>query len=248
MNFERYRRQIILKEIGKQGQELLSNTKAVLIGGGGLGSHSADILVRMGIGSLRIIDDDIIQESNIHRTSLFSDQDIGKPKTQLLYQKLSQINSTIRIEAIQKKVTKTNISSLITDADIIIDGTDSLLVRLLINDASVKHQIPWVFSGISGTMGMVMAIRPPHTPCLRCICSSITDNDNPLPILGNAPPIIAGIQCTEILRTILDHPSSGLITYDIWNHHFHLVNIQKNPSCICCAEHIYTMLSTGDSS
>ena len=169
MNAERYRRQIIVKEFGKQGQDMLSEKHVVVIGCGGLGSNSSDILVRMGIGSIDVVDDDPLELTNIHRTSIFTEEDIGKPKPLILEEKLQQINSEITVSGIQKRVTKENIELIVKNADVILDGTDDMKTRFLINEVAIKNNIPWIYAGVYSTVGMTMGILPKKTPCLKCI-------------------------------------------------------------------------------
>jgi len=236
MDFTRYKRQILLEELGERGQKILSQKHAVIIGGGGLGSNSSEILTRMGIGKIDIVDDDEIELTNLHRTSLFNEQDIGQPKATILEKKLQQINSEIEIKGFKHHVTKDNIESLVKKADIILDGTDSMQLRYLINETAVKHDIIWAYAGVYATVGMVMGIQPTKTPCLKCIAQNIPDKNGEIPVLGNLPLTIASIQCIETLKLLIENESSGLIIYDIWKQQFEQINIQKNPTCSCCGK------------
>lgn len=242
MNFERFQRQIIVKELGRKGQELLSKKHVVIIGGSGLGSNSSNILTRIGIGSIDIVDDDLVELPNLYRTSIFNEEDVGRPKCQILEEKLQKINSEVKIRGIKKRVTKENIHSIVKNADIILDGTDNMQTRFLINDVSIKNDIPWVYAGVYSTVGMIMGIHPKHTPCLKCISQSIPEKTGELPILGNLPLTIASIECTEAIKLLLDKQLSGLIIYDIWNQYFEQMNIKRNPRCSCCQRGIFEFL------
>ena len=133
--------------------------------------------VRMGIGSMDIIDDDLVDITNLHRTSVFSEGDIGKSKALILQEKLQSVNSKVDVKGINKRVTRDNIGSYIQHADMIIDGTDSIPLRLLINEASIHHNIPWVYAGVYETVGMVMGILPKETPCFQCITQDIPNSN-----------------------------------------------------------------------
>jgi molybdopterin-synthase adenylyltransferase len=234
---DRYRRQTLVKQLGQKGQEQLATKHAVIIGGGGLGSHSANLLVRMGIGSIDIIDDDIVDITNLHRTSLFTQEDLGKLKAFVLQEKLRTINTEVRIRGINQKVTKENIESLVKNADVIIDGTDSISLRFLINEVAMKQNIPWVYAGVYETIGMVMGILPKKTPCLQCISQNIPESiSGEIPVLGSLPAIIASIQCTETIKLLLGKPLAGLLIYDIWNQCFDIMDIKRNPYCTMCGK------------
>jgi len=234
MDFARYQRQLLVPEFGKKGQQILSEKHAVIIGGGGLGSNLSDLLVRIGIGSLDIIDDDTIDLTNIHRTSLFTEDDIGQKKSQVLADKLQKINHNVSITAIPKRFTKDNAVSLTTNADIVLDGTDNMKTRFLINDISLQQNIAWVYAGVYSTVGMVMAILPYQTPCLKCIAQNIPEKTADVPVLGNLTAMTACIECTEALKILLGKQLSGLLIYDVWNQQFDQIKIQKNPQCLCC--------------
>ncbi len=236
MNLDRYRRQILVKEIGKKGQEILSEKHAIIIGGGGLGSNSANLMVRMGVGSVDIIDFDIVDITNLHRTSVFSESDIGKSKALTLQHKLEEININVRVKGINQKVAIDNIEYLVHDADIIIDGTDSVQLRLLINQVSLNHNLPWVYAGVNGTIGMIMGILPNKTPCFQCITQNIADSKSmEIPVLGTLPATIATIQCNEAIKMLLGIQPKGLLIYDVWNQTFETIDIQRNPDCPTCS-------------
>jgi len=242
MNSERYRRQIIIPEFGKHGQELISKKHVVIIGGGGLGSNSSEILVRLGVGHIDVVDDDTVELTNIHRTSIFNEDDVGRFKCQVLEEKLQKINSEVKIKGIQKRVTKENIQSIVKNADIILDGTDNMQTRFLINDVSIKNGIPWIYAGVYSTVGMVMGILPKQSPCLKCISQSIPEKTGVIPVLGNLPLTTASIECTEAIKLLLGKPLSGLIIYGIWKQQFEQINIKRNPGCSCCGNEIFEFL------
>jgi molybdopterin/thiamine biosynthesis adenylyltransferase len=237
MKTDRYRRQTLVKELGQKGQELLATKHATIIGGGGLGSHSANLLVRMGIGSIDIIDHDIVDITNLHRTSVFSEHDIGKLKAMILQERLQSVNTKVRVKGFNQKVTSENIWPLVMHADVILDGTDSVPLRLLINDASIQHDKPWVYAGVYETVGMVMGILPNKTPCFQCISHDIPDSSTQeIPVLGSLPATIAAIQCNETIKLLLGRKPAGLLIYDVWNQCFDTMNIKRNPHCTMCGK------------
>lgn len=242
MDFEKYRRQMIVTELGKKGQEILSNKHIVIIGGGGLGSNSSEIFVRLGVGNIYIYDEDKVEPSNIHRTSIFNEDDIGKSKAFILQDKLKKINSDVNICGFKEKVTKENISEVAKKADIFLDGTDNMQTRFLINDSAIKNKIPWIYAGVYSTIGMVMGVLPKKTPCLRCISQNILEKPGEIPVLGNLPLTTASIQCTEAIKILLNKEPSGLIIYDIWRQQFEKINIKRNQNCSCCGKEIFEFL------
>lgn len=243
MNLRRYKRQILVEELGEKGQQILSKKHAVVIGGGGLGSNSSNILVRIGVGSIDIIDDDPLDITNLHRMSILNEEDIGQSKSKVLAEKLQDINSEVTVRGIKKKINKENIESVVKHADVILDGTDNLETRFLINEFAVKKKFPWIYAGVHSTVGMIMGIVPKKTPCLKCISQSIVNRKQiEIPVLGNLPVTIASIQCSEALKLLLGKLPSGLIIYDIWNQRFELLNIKRNQNCKCCSEELFELL------
>jgi molybdopterin/thiamine biosynthesis adenylyltransferase len=236
MENNRYHRQILVKEFGEQAQKTLSSKHVVLIGAGGLGSHSADLLVRMGIGSITVIDNDVVDSTNLHRTSLFTEEDVGNPKAMVLQQKLHAVNSEVKVAGIRRVVIGENIEALVRGADVILDGTDSMQLRFLINDVSIKRDIPWVYAGVCETVGMVMGVVPKKTPCLQCISQDIPEQSGETPVLGSLPATTAAIQCNETLKLLLGRPLAGLIIYDVWNQCFETLKISRNPECPVCVK------------
>lgn len=234
---------MLVPELGVKGQEMLATKKVVLIGGGGLGSNSANILARMGVGRIDIVDDDVVDITNLHRTSVFTENDVGKPKALVLEQKLSVCNSLVQVKGIQQHVTKETIESLVKHADVIVDGTDSMSLRFLINEAAVKQDIPWVYAGVYGMVGMVLGIIPQKTPCFQCVSQAIPEQPaGEIPVWGSLPGTIASIQCNEIIKILLGKPLAGLIIYDVWKQCFETMDIQKNPTCSCCSKKKFRFL------
>ena len=170
-SLERFSRQILLQHIGEESQKILMDSYAVIVGCGALGTVSSSYLARAGIGQIRIIDRDFIEESNLQRQILFDENDISEniPKAIAAQRKLQKINTKTNIEGIVTDVNYSNIEELTKGADIIIDGTDNFETRFLINDFCVKNNIPWIYGACIGSKGLTMNIIPSKTPCLRCV-------------------------------------------------------------------------------
>ncbi len=235
MKKDRYERQRLVLEFGDAAQDSLRKKHVVIIGGGGLGSHSAELMVRMGVGSVTVIDADVVHVTNLHRTSVFTEQDVDMPKALVLKERLSRVNSDVTIRGISQKVTQENIVDFVNHADIILDGTDNLETRFLINETAITQNIPWVYAGVYGTIGMVLGIIPRKTSCLACMTQSIPEKKGVNPVLGNLPVVIASLQCTEALKIMLEKPLGGFIIYDLWLQRFERIPIDKNKHCRCCS-------------
>lgn len=245
----RYTRQIILEEIGSEGQKALGSSFAVIVGCGALGSVIADHLVRTGVGKIRIIDRDIVEIDNLQRQILFNEKDVGLPKSMAASEKLIRVNSDIEIEGIVKDLNPGNAEKLLKEADIVLDGTDNMETRYLINDACVKNEIPWVYGGAVATYGMSMNIVPNNTACLTCAFPFIPKPGS-LPtcdtvgVLNTIPSIIASIQTTEALKILLKKNfSKDLLVYDVWGHEFQCIKLKRNHECKCCQGHNFDYLS-----
>lgn len=246
---DRYSRQILLKDIQKEGQEKLLNSRVVVIGCGALGTNIANSLIRAGIGYLRVVDRDIVELNNLQRQNLFDEDDIGSSKAEAIADKLKKINSDVRIEAIADDVNYENIERFVKNMDVVLDGTDNMLVRFLINDACVKHDIPWIYGGVIETYGMTMNITPQKTPCFRCLIHDLPETGS-LPtcdtvgVLNSIPEIIGSIQSTEALKILLGKKiNKNLLTYDVWTHNFNNISIKKRADCECCGKYNFEFLN-----
>src|SRR5437763_10803607 len=170
-SLERYSRQMRFPGVGEEGQRRLLDSHVTLCGCGALGTVLANALVRAGVGHLRIVDRDFIELNNLQRQILFDEHDVAEnlPKAEAAARKLSAINSSVHVEPVVADIDRTNILDLVSDADLILDGTDNFEIRYLINDVAVKLGKPWVYGGSVGSHGQTMTILPGETPCLRCV-------------------------------------------------------------------------------
>jgi adenylyltransferase/sulfurtransferase len=223
---ERYSRQILLPEVGKEGQEKLLDASAAVIGCGALGTVAVSSLVRAGVGQVKIVDRDYIELNNLQRQILFDEEDIarGLPKAIAAAEKLRKINSQVEIEPMVADVNPGNVEEIIGDVDLVLDGTDNFETRFLINDACIKHGIPWVYGAVIGTYGMTMAIVPHRTPCFRCFVAEMpapgtTPTCDTVGVLAPAVNIVASLEVTESLKLLMEREEelhSRLIYVDAW--------------------------------
>lgn len=246
---ERYSRQILLKNIQEDGQKILAKSHVAVIGCGALGTTIANNLVRSGIGYIRVVDRDIVELNNLQRQNLFDERDVGFSKASIAVKKLERINSEIKIKPIVEDVNHGNIENIIKNMDVIVDGTDNMLVRFLINDTCVKHDIPWIYGGAIETYGITMNIIPHKTPCLRCLiqdlpgAGSLSTCDT-VGVLNTIPGIIGSIQSTEAIKILLKkNVNKDLLTYDVWTHNFNSVKIKRRMDCECCGKHNFEFLN-----
>src|SRR5204862_305574 len=168
---DRYSRQILFAPIGHEGQRRLADSRVTIIGCGALGSAQGESLARAGVGTLRIVDRDFVEFSNLQRQTMFTEDDAANrlPKAIAAANHLGEINSEIRVEPEIADVNYSNIERLIAECDVVLDGTDNFATRYLINDACVKHDVNWIYGAAVGSYGVTMTVRPAITPCLRCV-------------------------------------------------------------------------------
>lgn len=253
---DRYSRQVLFKGIGKGGQKKLSQSRVLILGCGGLGSVSSELLARAGVGFLKIVDRDFLELNNLQRQILFDEIDFkeGLPKAIAAKKKLKKINSKIIIEALVNDVNRFNIESILNDIDLVIDATDNFETRFLLNEACVKNNIPWIYGACVESYGLTMNIIPGKTPCFRCIFEKIpTPGYSPtcetVGVISPIVSIISSIQCVEALKIITDNYNQlnkNLTTIDIWENDFQTVDISmtnKEKNCPVCNYKQYTFLS-----
>ena len=255
---DRYHRQILLPQIGKTGQEKLARSRVLLIGCGALGSVIAEQLARAGVGFLRIVDRDIVELTNLQRQVLFAESDArdSLPKAIAAVNRLRQINSTIEIQPIVADVDATNIEEY-ADVDLILDGTDNVATRYLVNDLSIKRNVPWIYGACVGTEGRVMTILPGMGPCLRCIFP-----DPPAPgelatcdtagVLGPVAGVIASLQSIAAIKLLSGNAraiSHDLVSMDLWSNRIRATDISdaKRSDCPTCAQRQFEFLNNASS-
>ena len=240
---EKYSRQIILKNIGILGQKKILNSKVLIVGMGGLGCPIAEFLTRAGVGSLGIIDHDLISLSNIHRQTLYDEKDLGKLKVKIAKKKLTNINSKTKIYIYNFKLDKKRFIKIIKNYDYIVDGTDNFETKFLINDISIKYKKFLVTGAISKFDGHIFTFNfnNKKNPCLRCFYQEETISDDILNceyegILGTIAGIIGTMQANEVLKKILDvgkNLNGYILILDLLNLNFRKVKFNKRNKCIC---------------
>ncbi len=249
----RYFKQILLAEIGEEGQKRLNASSAVVVGCGALGSVISNSLVRFGVGRVTIVDRDFIEIDNLARQILFDEEDItrGLPKAISAAEKLRRINSEVTIEPVVADLTAANIEGIFKNADVVLDGTDNFETRFLINDACVKLGIPWIYAGVVATYGMVFSIVPGETPCLQCFINELpapgsAPTCDTVGVLGTAVNIVSSIEVTEALKILLGRREDlikKLIYIDAWYGTWKLLELKKGEKqCPVCDERQFAYL------
>ena len=256
--YEKYSRQILFAGIGEEGQERILKAGAVLIGCGALGTAVAGLLVRSGLGRLRVIDRDFVELSNLQRQTLFDEADArhALPKAVAAERHLRAINSGVEVEGIVADLTSQNALDLLSGFLLILDGTDNFQTRLLLNDAAVSLRIPWIYAAVVGSYGVTMTIRPSETACLACLLESGEPDGmsalgseltcDTAGVLGAAAGVIASIESAEAIKILsgrLDALHGRLVSCDVWTGKFQSIRTERNPSCRACARREFHYLA-----
>ncbi len=250
---ERYSRQVLFREIGREGQAKLLNSRVLLVGCGALGAAQAEMLARAGVGHLRIVDRDFVEFTNLQRQTLFKESDAAErlPKAVAAKTRIAEINSEIEVEAVIADVNNSNVEQFIDGVDLVIDGTDNFQVRYLLNDACVKHKKTWIYGAAVSSYGTTMTVIPGETPCLRCIFDEMPDagSSPTCDTAGVIMPIIATVAATQVseaLKLLVGDTGSlhgSLMQFDVWANDRQRINLgDPNPDCKCCGQHIYEFL------
>jgi len=232
----RYDRQIMIKGFGEDGQEKLKQAKVIIAGSGGLGSAASIYLAVAGVGTIRIIDHDRVELSNLNRQILHGDNDIGRKKIDSAAEKLSRLNQGVKVEAIEETINEDNISRLVAGFDLIVDAMDNLPTRYLLNKVAIEKNIPFVHGAVYGLEGRAMTIIPGKTACLRCVYRGLIPQEK-FPVIGVTPAVIGCIQATEVIKYIVGIGkllTNRLLVYDGLNMKFTELAVKKDPNCEHC--------------
>ena len=245
---DRYSRQVVFYGIGEQGQAKLSRSRAAIIGLGALGSVAANNLCRAGVGFIRLIDRDCVELTNLPRQVLYNEEDVAAsiPKAAAAFNHLAKINSEITLTPVVADVKAVNIEALINDVDLVLDCTDNIETRYLINEACVKSGKPWIYAGVLASEGLTMNIIPGETACFRCLfpnppspgsyTTTVTAG-----VLNSITGVIASIESAEALKILLGSPEvrKTLFRIDVWNSSSNYLKVEKDPGCPVCGRHEY---------
>ncbi len=251
MDIERYARHHVLPEIGEEGQSKIRESSIAIFGLGALGSPITDALARTGVGRLKLVDRDFVERSNLNHQILFDESDIGKPKAEVAERRVREINSDIDVESEVTNIDAENIEEIISDVDLIMDGTDNLEIRYLTNDACVKHGVPWIYTAVLGTYGLTKNIIPGENACLRCFfpkkpAAGSLDTCETAGVLFTLPRIMGNIAATEAIKFLMGKEiREGLLTFDVWDYDFEITRVDRRvDECETCSKKEFSFLES----
>src|SRR2546428_1754241 len=237
---DRYIRQTIIPEIGPEGQKKISSATVAVIGLGALGTVSAGLLARAGVGHLRLVDRDVVELNNLQRQVLFDEEDVDLPKAEVAARKLRAVNSSVGIDGVAKDVHAANIESLLDGVDLVVDGADNMELRFLLNEVAIQRGLPWVYGGAIATNGMAMAIVPKTTACFRCFLPQMPAPGS-LPtcdtagILNTVSSIVGSLQATAAIQLLVGEPPAGeLLVFDGWSGDLQRLRGSRRKDCPAC--------------
>lgn len=212
----------------------------MVVGLGALGSVASDLLARAGIGHLRLVDRDVVELVNLQRQTLYSEADVDRPKAEAAADRLRAVNASIDIESVAKDLHAATVGEVLRGAHLVIDGTDNLETRYLLNEAALDARIPFVYGGAIGTYGMIFAMRSPETACFRCLNPKIPPPGT-LPtcetagVLNALSAQVGAIQAGEALRLLVgEAPSGDLLVIDAWRPEIQRVRVARKDDCPTC--------------
>jgi molybdopterin/thiamine biosynthesis adenylyltransferase len=233
---QRYDRQIMVRGIGEEGQNKLKQARIVIVGTGGLGTPTALYLAAAGVGTIRLIDNDKVELGNLNRQILHWTKDIGRNKVDSASEKLRQLNDKIEVEAVAETITEATVSRLLSGFTLVMDGTDNLETRFVINTYALQSGIPFIHGAVNGFEGRLTTILPGKTPCLGCIYRGTIPHLK-TPVIGVTPAVIGSLQATEAIKFITGVGqllTNQLLVYNGLRMRFTTLNIKRDPACIYC--------------
>jgi molybdopterin/thiamine biosynthesis adenylyltransferase/rhodanese-related sulfurtransferase len=242
---ERYSRHFMLTQVGEPGQKQLLRSKVLLVGAGGLGSPTALYLAAAGVGTLGIIDADVVDLSNLQRQVLHRTEDVGRPKVESARDTIHALNPDVTVVPYQERISVDNIERIIKDYDVVVDGSDNFATRYLVNDACYLGGRTHVHGAIFQFEGMVTVLAPQRGPCYRCLYpepppAGLVPSCAEAGVLGVLPGLVGVVQATETVKLLLGkgEPLIGrLLTYDALGMRFREVKLRRDPRCALCGEH-----------
>ena len=252
---ERYSRQILFRGIGAEGQRKLASARVAIVGCGATGSALAGLLARSGVGTVRIIDRDYVEPSNLQRQSLFDEKDAAEsiPKAIAAARKIAAINSQIVVEPRVEDLVPSNVKALLEGMSLILDGTDNFETRYLINDYAVDRSLPWIYSAAVGSYAVTLSVVPEQTACLACIFPDsprgMVETCETSGILNSAVTLVASVAATEALKFLVGGPNAPqlrrtLLSFDVWtNEHAEISAAKPRPGCRACGQRDFVHLA-----
>ena len=237
----RYSRQELFAPIGREGQRKLGKKHVLVIGAGALGTGSAEMLVRAGVGKLTIVDRDYVEWSNLQRQQLYTEADAKQriPKAVAAKEHLSLINSEVEVRSFVLDVSVEEMEQLVEDIDLIIDASDNFDIRMIMNDISQKHRIPWIYSACVGSYGISYAILPGKTPCLSCLLDEVPMGGvtcDTVGIINPAVQMVLSLQISEALKILVEDSlqlSNKLVSFDLWKNQYSSIDVDKVKKVDC---------------
>lgn len=235
---ERYSRQIISPLIGEKGQEKLSKVSVLQIGAGGLGSPCSLYLTAAGIKQITIIDNDTVSISNLQRQILYNETHVGKDKTEMAKKVLKDLNSEVQVNAYKDYITEKSIKKYIKGHDFIVDCSDNLQTKFLVNKVAIQNNLKCVIAGIKDFYGQMITVNPKKSACYQCIFpepENITVQEGPLPVIGVTPGILGTLEALEVIKTTLGLPNleNKLLMVNLLDLSVSTINVVKNENCMC---------------
>jgi molybdopterin-synthase adenylyltransferase len=250
---QKYSRQILFAGIGEEGQQRLLASNAVLVGCGAIGAAAANLLVRAGVGRIRIVDRDFVEPSNLQRQTLFDEADARQalPKAVAAERQLRSINSSVAVEGVVADMNPHNAKELLAGFDLILDGTDNFETRFLVNDIAVQSGKPWIYAAAVASYGLTMAIRPGVTACLACLLSTeriaqgLDETCDTVGVLGPIVNLIASLEVAEAVKLLAGREAAlhgRLISCDVWSGHLQSVRVPRDSDCPVCVRREFAHL------
>jgi adenylyltransferase/sulfurtransferase len=241
----RYSRHILLPEVGGKGQRKIANARILIVGAGGLGSPAAFYLAAAGIGTIGIIDSDLVDLSNLQRQVIHHTPDLGRPKVASAKEKIAALNPDVNVVTYEDRLASRNALEILRQYDVVLDGVDNFPTKFLINDACFFADKPLIHGGILRFDGRVMTIVPKKSACYRCVFKTpppagLVASCQEAGVIGVLAGVIGTIQATEVLKLVLGigQPlTNRMLDFDARRTHFREIKTRRNPSCALCGEH-----------
>jgi len=235
---ERYSRQILSDLIGEKGQEKISKIKVLQVGAGGLGSPCALYLVAAGIGELTIIDNDSVSLSNLQRQILYNEEDLEHDKIEVAKNKLLKLNSNVKINSFKEYLNDDSIQKYLINKDFIIDCSDNMETKFLVNRVAINNNIKAIIAGIKDFYGQIITINPGVSACYQCIFTKPESEHKsiiPLPVIGVTPGVLGTLEALEVIKTTVGLPNleNQLLMVNLINMTFNKIKVRRDENCIC---------------